>query len=115
VWAADGYTAPRNDKTGQALVAEDGSIAETQEKRGQAILTAHFPKSPLNNFRPTDGGRAFERVDSPLGRPLLAKAADTSAPGDYPISAALSRFSGSGTGRGSQCWYGHVSCWNMYR
>lgn len=43
---AAGYTTPRIDKAGQALVAEDGSIAESQEEREQTIMAAHFPKAP---------------------------------------------------------------------
>jgi len=38
VWTAAAYTTPRIDKTGQALVREDGSIAEGHWEREQAIL-----------------------------------------------------------------------------
>ena len=89
VWTAAGYTSPRIDKAGQALVAEDGSIAESQEEREQAILRAHFPKGPPGTYEPMGGGRAFKRVDAHLVGSLLAKAANTSAPGDDRISADI--------------------------
>jgi len=71
------------------LVAEDGSIAESQEEREQAIMRAHFPKAPPSSFEPGEGGRAFERVDANLVDSLLAKAANTSAPGDDRILAGI--------------------------
>ena len=80
---------PKIDKAGQALVAEDGSFAESQEEREQAILTAHFPKGPPGIYKPADGGRAFVRVDVHLVGSLLAKATNTSAPGDDRISAGI--------------------------
>lgn len=36
------YTSPRFDKAGQALVSEDGNIAEGHQEREQAILAAHL-------------------------------------------------------------------------
>jgi len=38
VWVAASYTAPRLDRTGQALADEDGNIAESQDEREAAIL-----------------------------------------------------------------------------
>ena len=46
IWTATGYTKPRIDKAGQALVSEDGSIAEGRQDRERAILNAHFPQGP---------------------------------------------------------------------
>ena len=89
VWKAAGYTAPRLDRTGQALVDEDGNIAKSQDERETAILKAHFPKGPPGTYEPAAGGRAFERVDAHLIGSLLAKAANTAAPGDDRISADI--------------------------
>jgi len=80
---------PRIDKNGQTLVREDGSIAEGYQEWEQAILQAHFPQGPLENFNPAQGGKAFERVDTQLVGSLLRKAANTSAPGDDRISADI--------------------------
>jgi len=38
MWTAARYTTPRIDKTGQALVREDGTVAEGHHDREQAIL-----------------------------------------------------------------------------
>jgi len=54
-----------------------------------AILKAHFPKGPPSTYEPLAGGRAFERVDTHLVGSLLAKAANTAAPGDDRISADI--------------------------
>jgi len=89
VWTAAGYTTPRIDKTGQTLVSEDGSIAESQEEREHAIMEAHFPRAPPGSSEPRVGGVAFERVDAHLVGTLLAKAANTSAPGDDRISVDI--------------------------
>ena len=56
VWSATRYTTPRIDKAGQALVAEDGSIAEGRHDREQAILSAHFPQAPPGAYNPRGGG-----------------------------------------------------------
>jgi len=80
---------PRIDKTGQALVREDGSIAEGHHERGQAILQAHFPPGPPGSYEPAQGGWAFEVVNSQLVGSLLSTAANTSAPGDDRISAGI--------------------------
>jgi len=87
VWTATGYTVPRVDKAGQALVAEDGSVAEGRHEREQAIHKAHFPPGPRGSYEPKDGGHAFERVDTKLVAALLSRAASTSASGDDRISA----------------------------
>jgi len=58
-------------------------------EREQAIMRAHFPNAPPGSFEPREGGRAFERVDSHLVGSLLAKAANTSAPGDGRIPAGI--------------------------
>jgi len=89
VWTATAYTTPRIDKGGQALVGEDGSVAEGRHDREQAILKAHFPQGPRGTYEPKDGGRAFERIDTQLVVALLGKAANTSAPGDDRISAGI--------------------------
>jgi len=89
IWTATRYTTPRIDKVGHALAAEDGSIAEGRHDREQAILQAHFPQGPPGTFSPVGGGRAFEQVDAQLVGSLLAKAANTSAPGDDRISADI--------------------------
>jgi len=89
VWTAAAYTTPRIDKTGQALVREDGSTAEGHHEREQAILQAHFPPGPLGVFEPAQGGKAFERVNAQLVGSLLGAAANTSAPGDDRISAGI--------------------------
>jgi len=89
VWTAAAYTTPRIDKTGQALVREDGSIAEGHHEREQAILQSHFPPGPPGVFEPVQGGKAFERVDAQLVGSLLGVAANTSAPGDDRISAGI--------------------------
>jgi len=74
VWTAASYTTPKIDKAGQTLVAEDGSIAESQEECEQAIMRAYFPKAPPGSFEPREGGKAFERVGAHLVGSLLAKA-----------------------------------------
>jgi len=89
VWTAAAYTTPRMDKTGLALVREDGSTAEGHHEREHAILQAHFPPGPLGVFEPAQGGMAFERVNAQLVRSLLGAAANTSAPGDDRISAGI--------------------------
>jgi len=89
VWTAAAYTAPRIDTTGQALVREDGSIAEGHWEREQAILQAHFPQGPPGTFNPAEGGKAFERVEASLVGSLLKAVLNTSAPGDDWISAGI--------------------------
>jgi len=89
VWTATAYTTPRIDKAGQALVAEDGTVAEGRHDREQAILKAHFPQGPWEVYAPHDGGRAFERVDTQLVATLLSKATNASAPGDDRISTGI--------------------------
>ena len=89
VWIATAYTTPRIDKAGQALVAEDGSVAEGRHNREQALLKAHFPPGPPGTYEPREGGTAFERVDTRLVAALLSKASSTSAPGDDWISAGI--------------------------
>jgi len=89
VWRAAAYTTPRIDKTGQALVREDGSIAEGHHEREQAILQSHFPPGPPGVFEPAQGGKAFERIDAQLVGSLLGVAANTSASGDDRISAEI--------------------------
>jgi len=89
VWTAAAYTTPQIDKTGQALVREDGSIAEGHHEREQAILQSHFLPGPPGVFEPAQGGKAFERVDAQLVGSLLGVAANTSAPGDDWISAGI--------------------------
>jgi len=61
-----GYTAPRIDKAGQVLVAENGSTAEGRHDRKQAILQAHFPQGPPGRYEPKEGGSAFRRVSTQL-------------------------------------------------
>jgi len=89
IWTAAAYTSPRIDKAGQALVAEDGSVAEGRRDREQALLGAHFPQGPPGTYEPREGGKAFERVDTQLVAAMLSKAANTSAPGDDRISAGI--------------------------
>ena len=86
VWTAASYTKLRIDKAGQALQREDGSVAEGHSDREQAILEAHFPPAPGGSYEPPADGRAFVQVDAHLVGSLLAKAANTSAPGDDQIS-----------------------------
>jgi len=80
---------PHIEKSDQALVRDNGSIAEGHHEREQAILQAHFPQEPPGNFKPAQGGKTFERVDVQLVRSLLRGAANTSAPGDDRISAGI--------------------------
>jgi len=82
-------TAPRLDRTGQALVGEEGSIAESQDERETAILKAHFPKGPPSTYEPLVGGRAFEQVYTHLVGFLLANGSNTAAPGNDRISADI--------------------------
>jgi len=89
VWTATRYTTPRIDKAGQALVDEDGNIAEGHYEREKALLSAHFPKAPPGDYTPKGGGRAFERVNTEVVGGLLGKAANASAPGDDRISAGI--------------------------
>jgi len=89
VWMAAGYTEPRIDKAGQALVLEDGSVAEGHHDRERAILEAHFPPAPPGSYKAEGGGRAFERVNPQLVGALLGKASNTSAPGNDRVSAAI--------------------------
>jgi len=89
VWTAAGYTSPRIDKAGQALVAEDGLVAEGRHDREKAILRVHFPQGPTVVFEPMDEGSTFEKVDTKLVAVLLSKACSTSAPGDDRISAGI--------------------------
>jgi len=89
VWVAASYTAPRLDRTGQALVDEDGNVAESQDEREVVILKAHFPKGLPGTYKPVVGGQAFEQVDAHLISSLLAKAANMVAPGDDRISADI--------------------------
>ena len=89
VWTAGNYTALRLDRTGQALVDEEGNIAESQDEREAVILKGHFPKGPPGKYEPSAGGRTFERVDVHLVVSLLAKAANTAVPGDDRISADI--------------------------
>ena len=74
VWTAAGYTQPRISRAGQALVLEDGSVAEGHLDREQALLAAHFPPAPPGDYDPAPGGRAFQRVDGKLVGELLGKA-----------------------------------------
>jgi len=80
---------PRIDKAGQALVDEDGNIAEGRYEREKALLAAYFPKAPLSNYMPKEGGRAFERANEEVVGELLGKAANSSALGDDHISAGI--------------------------
>jgi len=89
VWTATGYTSPRIDKAGQALVAEDGTSPESHHKLEKAILAAHLPKSPPGSYAPKEGGRAFEQVGAQLVGALLRKAANTSAPDGDRISVNI--------------------------
>jgi len=89
VWTAAGYTKPRIDKAGQALQREDGSVAKGHSNREQAILEVHFPLAPGGSYEPPADGRAFVQVNAHLVGSLLAKAANTSAPGDDRISADI--------------------------
>ena len=75
------------DRTGQALVDEEGNVAESQDESQVALLKAHFPKRPPGTYEPAAGGRVFHRVDAHLVGSLLAKAANTAAPGDDRIMA----------------------------
>jgi len=89
VWVAASYTAPRLDRTGQALVDEDGNVAPSQDEREAAIFKGHFPKGPPGTYEPAASGQAFERVDAHLIGSLLAKVANMAAPGDDRISADI--------------------------
>jgi len=90
VWTAAAYTTPRIDKTGQALVRQDGSIAEGHWEREQAILQAHFPQGPTGSYTPAEErGQSFRGIDGQLVRSLLKTAANTSAPGDDRISVGI--------------------------
>jgi len=89
VWTAVAYTTPRIDKTGQAFIREDGSIAEGHHEPKQVILQVHFPPGPVGVFEPAQGRKAFERVNTQLVGSLLSAAANTSAPGDDRISAGI--------------------------
>ena len=90
MWTAAAYTTPRIDKTGQALVRQDGSIAEGHWEREQAILQAHFPQGPPGSYTPAeDEGQAFRRIDAQLVGSILKTAANTSAPGDDQISVEI--------------------------
>jgi len=89
VWTAVAYTMPRIDKTGQAFVREDGSIAEGHHEPKQVILQVHFPPGPVGVFEPAQGRKAFERVNAQLVGSLLCAAANISAPGDNRISAGI--------------------------
>jgi len=89
VWVAASYTAPRLDRTGQALVDKDGNVAQSQDEREAAILKAHFPKGPPGTYEPAACGQTFERVDAHLIGSLLAKAANMAAPGDDRIAADI--------------------------
>ena len=86
---AASYTAPRLDWTGQALVDEDGKVAESQDEREALILKSHFPKGPPGTYKLAAGGQAFELVNAHLIGSLLAKAANMAAPGDDRISADI--------------------------
>jgi len=89
VWTAAGYTEPRISRTGQALVLEDGSVAEGHYDREQAIVAGHFPTAPPGGYDPAPGGWAFRQVEGKLVGTLLGKASNTSAPGDDWISAGI--------------------------
>jgi len=89
VWTATRYMTPRIGKAGQALVDEDGNIAKWRYEREKALLAAHFPKAPLSNYTPKEGGRAFERVNEEVVGGLHGKAANSSAPGDDHILAGI--------------------------
>jgi hypothetical protein len=71
------------------LVDEDGNTAEGHYDRETALLAAQFPKVPLSDCSPKEGGNAFERVNTEQVRELLGKAANQSAPGDDRISAGI--------------------------
>jgi len=89
VWTVARYTVPRIEKTDQALVREDGSIAEGHHEWEKAILQAYFPPELPGNFKPAQGGKDFERVDAQLVGSLLRGVANTLAPGDNRISAGI--------------------------
>jgi hypothetical protein len=89
LWTATRYTTPRIDKTGQALVDEDGNTAEGHYEREQALLAAHFPKAPPSDYTPKEGGRAVKRVNAEMVGELLERAANSSALGDDRISAGI--------------------------
>ena len=71
------------------MVAEDGAIAASQEEKERAIMSAHFPPAPEGAFDPEHGGSAYRRIDAHLVGSLLAKASNSSAPGDDRISAGI--------------------------
>jgi len=50
------YTAPKLNRTGHALVDEEGNISESQDEREAVILRAHFPKGPPGTYEPSAGG-----------------------------------------------------------
>jgi len=89
VWTAANYTALRLDQTGQALVDEEGNIAKSQDEREAAVLKGHFPKGPPGRYKPSAGGQALEQVIAHFVSSLLAKAANTAAPGVDRISADI--------------------------
>jgi len=89
MWTATGYTVPRVNKAGEALVAEDGSMADGRHKQEQAILKACFPPGPPGSYEPKDCGHMFARVDTNLVAALLSRAASTLAPGNDRISAGI--------------------------
>jgi len=84
-------------------------VAEGHSDREQAILEAHFPTAPGGSYKPPADGSVFVQVDTHLVGYLLAKAANTSAPGDDRISEILSRYSGNGTLSASCNWSGRAS------
>jgi len=87
IWTATAYTAPRIDKAGRMLVAENRSIEEGRHDRDQASLNTHLPQDPPGRYDVKNGSWALERINAQLVRALLRKVPNTSAPGDDQILA----------------------------
>ena len=78
-WSHAGPIRYNSSTPGQADVAA-ASLSEAMV----GTLDEHARRK---SYEPREGGHAFERVDTHLAGMLLAKAANTSAPGDDRISA----------------------------
>ena len=81
VWTATQYTTPRIDKAGQALEDKEGTIVEGHNEREKALLAAHFPKTPLDEYMPKEGGRAFERINVEMVGGATEKGSKDVSPG----------------------------------
>jgi hypothetical protein len=90
VWMAANYTAPRLDKSGQALRVGTGNMVEGHKAREEILLAAHFPaarKEPKYDI--SEGGGSFRKVDSKVVEALLRKAGSSSTPGEDRITVGI--------------------------